>query len=419
MNRSATHRAVALLLVLAAAAGAIPTAAQPLEISVSSGDDIAVERFPAHGDHLIIQFAPEYGLRDNHRHLAGLLADRDIETWLVNLQESMFLPDSTQVLRQMDTGVVAELVDIACERGKRVLLAGDAYGAVIALRGAHDWQRLGTSDCLAGAILFSPYAYRRIPALGEDPVYLPVVSATSIPLLIYQARGSATHGRFQTLLGHLGAHGNPVYTSMMPDIMSLFYDQPASEAMSAEAARIAGLVAGSLPLLDAHSVPSEPVAALEKVTGDSGVDIALRPFTAGLAALPIDLTDTAGNRFRRESYRDRVTLVNFWATWCPPCVEEIPSLNALRETLQHDDFELISINYAEPAEQIRAFMAEVAVDFPVLLDPAGAFSRRWNVVTFPSSFIIGPQGRIRYGVNAAIDWNDPQVVSTIRSLVRD
>ena len=407
--------ALFLVLLLASQASVL---AQPetMEISVSSDDDIAFSRFTAEGEYILVMFAPEYGLKDNHRRFAGLLSDRGIEVWLGNLQESLFLPDGTGVIRQLDTSTVAELVDIACESGKRVVLAGDAYGAVIALRGAHDWQRSGTSDCLAGAVLFSPYAYQRIPALGEEPVYLPVISATNIPLLIYQAEHSATHGRFGTLLAQLRSHGSPIYTTVMPDIMSLFYEEPATEAMQSQADRVAGLVAGSLPLLASHDVPDSPTKTLERVDGDSGVDIALRPFSAELRPLPIDLVDTAGNRFVRDGYRDRITLVNFWATWCPPCVEEIPSLNALRETLQNDDFDLISINYAEPVERIREFMARVSVDFPVLLDPHGEFSKQWKVVALPSSFIIDRAGDIRYGVNAAIDWNAPEVVAAIQAL---
>ncbi len=411
--------ALLLLWALPMTFAASETEPESLEISVSSGDDIAFERHPAGGDYLLIQFAPEYGMRQNHRRFAEMLSAKGIEVWLGNLQESLFLPDSTNTIRQMDTSVVAEVVDEACQYGKKVLLAGDAYGAIIALRGAHDWQRLGEADCLVGAVLFSPYAYQRIPALGEEPPYLPVITATNIPLLIYQAEGSATRGRFEQLLSHLRSHGNPVYTTMMPEIMGLFYEEPTTDAMSRQSARVADLIARTLPLLARHDVPTEPVANLDEVDGESGVDIDLRPFSAGLAALPIDLSDSAGNRFIRSDYVGRVTLVNFWATWCPPCVEEIPSLNALRENLRDEKFDLISINFAESAEVIQAFMEKVAVEFTVLLDPDGGFSRQWKVVAFPSSFIIGPDGRIRYGVNAAIDWNDPRIVATIRELARD
>jgi peroxiredoxin len=110
--------------------------------------------------------------------------------------------------------------------------------------------------------------------------------------------------------------------------------------------------------------------------------------------------------------------VNFWASWCPPCVAEIPSLNRLREQMQELPFELISINYAESPEKIRAFLQRVSVQFPVLVDPNGKVSQQWKVIGFPSTFVIGKDGKIKYGVNAAIHWDTPEVVNTLKALNR-
>lgn len=79
-------------------------------------------------------------------------------------------------------------------------------------------------------------------------------------------------------------------------------------------------------------------------------------------------------------------------------------------------FELISINYAEDEKAIREFMKNVNVEFPVLLDRDGNFARKWNVITYPSTFIIDVNGKIKYGVNAAIKWDDPEVIQKINSL---
>lgn len=80
-------------------------------------------------------------------------------------------------------------------------------------------------------------------------------------------------------------------------------------------------------------------------------------------------------------------------------------------------FELISVNYAEGDTNIRSFLESVEVDFPVLLDRDGEFARQWNVISYPSTFIIDPKGTIRYGVNAAIHWDDPAVIEVLRSLI--
>ena len=79
-------------------------------------------------------------------------------------------------------------------------------------------------------------------------------------------------------------------------------------------------------------------------------------------------------------------------------------------------FELISINYAEDTKTIVEFMKQVNVEFPVLLDQNGEFAKQWNVISYPSTFIIDSKGIIQYGVNAAIEWDDPEVIQKIKAL---
>ena len=80
-------------------------------------------------------------------------------------------------------------------------------------------------------------------------------------------------------------------------------------------------------------------------------------------------------------------------------------------------FELISINYAEDKKYIDEFSKKVSIEFPVLLDKNGVFASKWNVISYPSTFIIDGKGNIRYGVNAAINWDDPEVVNRLKSLL--
>lgn len=120
---------------------------------------------------------------------------------------------------------------------------------------------------------------------------------------------------------------------------------------------------------------------------------------------------------RIDDYRGQVTLVNFWASWCTPCVKEIPSLNRLKTRMAGRPFRLISVNYGESAQQVHAFLRRVEVRFPVLLDIDGAVARQWKVFAFPSTFVIDSEGRIRYGVNAAIHWDDAAVIEMLEGLI--
>jgi len=80
-------------------------------------------------------------------------------------------------------------------------------------------------------------------------------------------------------------------------------------------------------------------------------------------------------------------------------------------------FQLISVNYAESANDIRAFLDNVNVDFPVLIDPGGKLTSQWKVLAFPSTFVIGPDGNIQYGVNAGIHWDTEAIIAQLNNLL--
>jgi len=128
------------------------------------------------------------------------------------------------------------------------------------------------------------------------------------------------------------------------------------------------------------------------------------------------LKDARGQIHTMADNPGRVTLVNFWATWCPPCVHEIPSMNRLAAAYDPRDFAIVSVNFKESPAHVLAFMDKIAVDFPVLIDPDGATAAHWRVFAFPSSFLVDRQGRIRYSVNTAIEWDTPEVRAVIDRL---
>jgi thiol-disulfide isomerase/thioredoxin len=286
------------------------------------------------------------------------------------------------------------------------------------LRGARRWQQtLPPTRYLVGAVLFTPYSFAYIPPLGTAPEYLPIVESTNIPLMIYQAKGSATHGQFDSLLQKLRSHDSPVYTRLVADVVSLFYEDPPTEAMTRNAQQLAPSIRRVLPLLAQHDYPLRAAGLTRPAEPKSGIDIYLREYSGGSRPGPIRLEDIGGKRVERIDFSGKVTLVNFWATWCPPCIEEIPSLNRLKTKLAGRPFELISINYRQDRETVLDFMQRVRVDFPVLLDVDGELATAWRVISYPSSFVIDKAGNISYGVNAAIDWDAPELLERLETLM--
>ena len=116
------------------------------------------------------------------------------------------------------------------------------------------------------------------------------------------------------------------------------------------------------------------------------------------------------------AYRGRVVIVNFWATWCPPCRFELPSMDKAYQALKQQDVVMLAINVGEDADTIFSFTADYPVSFPLLLDKDGAVIKQYPVIGLPTSYIINPQGQLVYRVIGTRDWTDPTLLKTILDL---
>ena len=399
--------------------GNISIAREEFFVSGASDTELSVESFPAQGNYLLIWLAPEYDFKPTHYTLAQALAEHSIEVWMSNIIESLYLPQSLKSLKQLDGQYVAELIEYAHQKtGKNILLVGDSYAAITVLRGIHQWQKRNPNQTyLNGSILFTPYTYAYIPSLGLQPEYMPVVSATNTPVMIFQATGSANSGQFETLKEKLQLNSKTVYSQYINNVMGLFYEETPTPEVQQHLQKLPVTIKKILPVLKRATVPSQALSVDTITVNDSGIDHYLKKYQGNTTANTIDLIDVHGQSFTKQSYKGQVTLINFWATWCPPCVEEIPSLNRFQEKMADLPVELISINYAEDSQTIIEFMNKIKVDFPVLLDKNGEFAKQWGVLTYPSTFVINKQGHIEYGVNAAIEWDAPELIKIIKSML--
>jgi thiol-disulfide isomerase/thioredoxin len=138
---------------------------------------------------------------------------------------------------------------------------------------------------------------------------------------------------------------------------------------------------------------------------------------SGRAAFPLELADLKGDRLDLKAHRGKVVLVNFWATWCEPCRHEMPSIQRLRDRLGDKRFAVLLVNVDEPEARVRRYVDEVRLDLPIALDPGKRVTSRWGVKVLPSTFLIGPDGRVRYRVIGDMDWNSERAVSAIDRLL--
>lgn len=162
--------------------------------------------------------------------------------------------------------------------------------------------------------------------------------------------------------------------------------------------------------------PRVAPAPLKSVAAE--VPAATEPTPQVPTVLPdFSLLDREGAKRSIRSWPGKSMIVNFWATWCAPCRDEMPSIEGLKRKLAGRPFAVLAVNLDEPESRIRKFLAQVKVNFTVLLDPDREVARAWQARVLPASFIIGPDGRVRYSLVGEINWDHELVVSRITELL--
>lgn len=145
----------------------------------------------------------------------------------------------------------------------------------------------------------------------------------------------------------------------------------------------------------------------------------LKPYEG--APLPnFTLTDRQGKSHALSDYRGKVVMLNFWATYCGPCIKEMPSMQRLKERLADKPFAILAVNMAEEKGDVAAFFAKhkIKVNFPILLDPEGEVVEKWMISAVPTTFILDKEGNIRYALFGGLEWDSDEVIKTLNGLMK-
>ncbi|BAZ93088.1 thioredoxin [Thiohalobacter sp. COW1] len=131
------------------------------------------------------------------------------------------------------------------------------------------------------------------------------------------------------------------------------------------------------------------------------------------------LEDMDGEIHRLSDLRGRVVMVNFWATWCPPCREEMPSMEAVYQGLKDEGFQVLAVNQWESPDQVFPYMGQLDVypSFPVLFDRDSSVAEAYGVKGLPTTVLIDPQGRVVYRAVGGRNFNHAEVRALIRGLM--
>ena len=139
----------------------------------------------------------------------------------------------------------------------------------------------------------------------------------------------------------------------------------------------------------------------------------------GLTASDFTLPGLDGKMVSLSDYKGKVVLVNIWATWCPPCVDEMPSIEKLYQKLKGEDFEILAVSIDSLGlEVVAPFMKKYKLTFPALIDPTGNIRMTYRTTGVPESFIIDKNGILVKKIIGPRDWANPEILLFFQDLIQ-
>lgn len=401
--------------------------AEPIEVVLETGETLELERFgaaPIEGGERILWLSSEFGAQDaEERPILEALATKGFEVWWPDLHSHFFIPSGRDSYETLPLTRLAGLIRQGLPKAPaRLWLVASGRAARLALELVrhwqqapdHDWQRFG------GAIVLSPTLSSGVAQAGQNLALHPIAWSTNIPLFILQPTDSAQRWYLPQLVEALESAGSQVFVQLLSDVGDGFHvrhDSRHGREVEVRAA-LPDMLAQAQHLLAGLEPPhTAALARAQAIAAPRGrMESGMVPLAEPRPAPPLKLVDVKGQTHDLSVHRGRKVLVNFWASWCPPCVKEIPSLGRLQQAFSPDEFLVLSVDVGESPERVQAFLQKVPAEFPVLLDPAGQSVHPWKVQAFPTSYLVDRQGRIRYGYFGALEWDDPEIIQLIHGL---
>ncbi len=170
------------------------------------------------------------------------------------------------------------------------------------------------------------------------------------------------------------------------------------------------LLMGAAALLSKEAVP-DAVAQANASQRQLLHPVPGRPF-----APHFQLPNLEGEMRRLADFRGKIVIVNFWATWCPPCRFEIPSMQRVWNQLKDKGVMMLAVHVGGDDDKIWTFATDFNVEFPILIDKTSSVSRAWGTIGLPTTFIVDPEGRMALRAIGGREWDDPALMEAILEL---
>jgi thiol-disulfide isomerase/thioredoxin len=148
--------------------------------------------------------------------------------------------------------------------------------------------------------------------------------------------------------------------------------------------------------------------AAEKIAEEEFEKVGLYALKEGTRSIDFELKDLSGKKISLSSFKGKVVLLNFWATWCPPCRAEMPSMERLYKQFKVKGLVILAVNLREEAKAVRKFVTGQKLSFPVLLDSDGRVGAIYGAQSIPLSYLVGRDGNVLAGTIGGREWDSKE-----------
>jgi peroxiredoxin len=369
---------------------------------------------------LVIMIPSRQGFDQGYEQLAQALTQQNVTVWQPDWFASYDQAPTETALNSVPTTDVAALLELAAAQVERVYLMAFGRGAPLALSAWREWQKQQANQSKqSGIILVSPNLVSKTPDPGQVAEYLAITEVMDAPIWIFQPSLSPYYSGLSKLSAQLEKGGSSVWLRPLIGMRDRFFYRPDANQLEQDyAPNFARHITQAMRLLVSQAQPRQwrplpETGIAHKQKANTGKLLAINHQTLP----PLTLTDLWGKQHSLADLKGQVVLLNFWASWCPPCVHEMPSMQKLYDAEKTKGLAVVAVNLGEAPESIQAFAKTHQLHFPIWLDETQSSTQTWKVFAYPTSFLIDKQGRIRYALAGGADWFSPELRQTIQQLL--
>ena len=398
-------------------------AAEVIDLELDSGDTISINAYSAKSKVLFLFLPSDRGLSSENYKSMQKLSTKGVSAWGVDLHDSFMIPKYRGSVNRFNSDYLTEIIDLAQKQGfEELYLVSSGRGVKLTLEMAYNWQSKNPkSNILKGHLMHSPHLIKGRPLPGDNANYIDISNYSNLPIYIMLPQFGTKYFRGEEISLQLNKGGSLVFVHRLKGVRGGFHRRKLEDLnLESRKARqkLVDMYLQASKLIKNTKTPSilSKMEVIESSAQKNTSEEVLERYI-GEQNIALKLPSYSGEVLNLEDYKGQVVLLNFWASWCKPCVKEVPSLMRLQSFYDQKDFKIITINIGESKKDITKFANKLKLNLPILMDEDGDSTKDWKVYVYPSNFLLNRDGEVVYAYRGALEWDSKEITNIIDKLL--